>query len=133
VLGANGAVIVLNAYTFEVYSNIQLLNISNLGLNGMENRKKRTIKNTTARNRMVTSVVHVSNEIALIFSGYNTFSLILNNQKCIHFGFVDVGKVKTNLNSNNIVYDSANKLVIIACDKNVLVLGKCTINSVNKC
>jgi hypothetical protein len=67
--------------------------------------------------KLITDLVFLKNGDLLLFSGKNTFSLVLNYEKSSHFGFIE---------------HQANEIILLR-KEDILILSKASINSKNKC
>lgn len=109
VLATNGAVIILNSYTFQVIKTISLPNIlSQTQLKRVSNIRQRLP--VIANPKLITDLAFLKNGDMLVFSGNNSFSFIMNNQKSSHFGFLELNNREK---YSQILYDSVNNLVIL--------------------
>jgi hypothetical protein len=87
VLATNGAVIILNCYTFEVMKTVALPNI----LTQTQIKRFSSVRQKLPvfiNPKVITDFVFQKNGDILAFSGHNSFSLIVNNEKSCHFGFI---------------------------------------------
>lgn len=87
VLATNGAVIILNSYTFEVMKTVALPNI----LTQTQIKRFSSIRQKVPafiNPKVITDFVFQKNGDILAFSGHNSFTLILNYEKSSHFGFI---------------------------------------------
>jgi hypothetical protein len=78
VLATKGAVIVLNSYTFEVLKTVALPNI----LTQTQLKRISSVRQkmpAMINPKLITDFIFLKNGDILVFSGHNSFSLILNN------------------------------------------------------
>jgi hypothetical protein len=80
--------------------------------------------------KLITDLVFLKNGDLLLFSGKNTFSLVLNYEKSSHFGFIEH---QANEKYRQVIFDSTNNLIILLRKEDILILSKASINSKNKC
>jgi hypothetical protein len=108
IVATSGHIIALNSYTYEVIKTVSLPNIyaqSQLKRVSFSNPKK-----PVSNPKLITDLTFLKNGDILLFSGKNTFSMVMNYEKSSHFGFIEH---QANEKYKQVIFDSANNLIIL--------------------
>lgn len=109
-LATNGVILIVNSYTYQLIKTVALPNIIGSTLPRRVSKTELNKPAASCLSKAINKLLFVNNDDLLVFSGSNTLSLILNQEKAIHFGFVDH---KFREKHQKIVYDSLNHLTLI--------------------
>lgn len=78
-LATNGAIIILNSYTYQLIRTVSLPNIiTQLTGKAMGNKNGKKY-NLPSGSKVINKMVFINNDDLLLYSGSSTFSLVLNN------------------------------------------------------